>query len=75
MEDLVGNVWQWTAGLTDNGRHFVAFVRGGSWYSPPKGTWWVAGGPRPITDHHPLPLMGPGMNRLATVGFRCVRDE
>ncbi len=75
VEDLVGNVWQYTAPMMDNGRHLLVFLRGGSWYHPPKGTWWVKGGPRELSSHHPLPLFGPGMNRLATVGFRCVMDE
>lgn len=75
VEDLVGNVWQYTAPLADNGRHLIVFVRGGGWYRLPTGSWWVAGGPRRINDHHPLPLFGPGMNRFSTVGFRCVKDE
>ena len=75
VEDLVGNVWQWTASLMDNGRHLTVMLRGGSWYRPPKGRWWVPGGPRRITENYPLPLAGPAMNRLATVGFRCVKDE
>jgi iron(II)-dependent oxidoreductase len=75
VEDLVGNVWQWTASLMDNGRHLTLMLRGGSWYRPPKGRWWVPGGPRRITENYPLPLAGPAMNRLATVGFRCVKDE
>jgi formylglycine-generating enzyme required for sulfatase activity len=75
VEDLVGNVWQWTASLMDNGRHFTVMLRGGSWYVPPKGRWWTPGGPRRITENYPLPLAGPSMNRLATVGFRCVKDE
>jgi gamma-glutamyl hercynylcysteine S-oxide synthase len=74
VEDLVGNVWQWTADAIDNGRHRTVYLRGGGWYQPPQGIWWVHGGPRPITDHVPLPLFGPGMNRLSTVGFRCVMD-
>jgi formylglycine-generating enzyme required for sulfatase activity len=74
VEDLVGNVWQWTASLMHNGRHRVVFLRGGSWYRPPDGMWWVKGGPRKISDHFPLPLFGPAMNRLSTVGFRCVMD-
>lgn len=72
--DLVGNVWQWTASLMDNGRHQTVMLRGGSWYRPPAGRWWTPGGPRRITENYPLPLAGPGMNRLATVGFRCVRE-
>jgi formylglycine-generating enzyme required for sulfatase activity len=75
VEDLVGNVWHWTASLSDNGRHQIVFMRGGSWYLPPEGSWWVKGGPRGVRDHHPLPLFGPAMNRLATVGFRCAKDE
>jgi gamma-glutamyl hercynylcysteine S-oxide synthase len=74
VEDMVGNVWQWTASLMDNGRHILAFLRGGSWYEPPSGMWWVLGGPRKVTDHFPLPLFGPAMNRLSSVGFRCVAD-
>ena len=75
VEDLVGNVWQWTADLIDDGRHLTVMLRGGSWYYPPHGRWWVPGGVRKITENYPLPLAGPGMNRLATVGFRCVKDE
>jgi formylglycine-generating enzyme required for sulfatase activity len=74
VEDMAGNVWQWTHSLMDNGRHLVVFVRGGGWYQPPEGIWWIRGGPRPNTDHTPLPLFGPAMNRFSTVGFRCVRD-
>jgi formylglycine-generating enzyme required for sulfatase activity len=74
VRDLVGNVWQWTASLMDNGRHLTVMLRGGSWYRPPAGRWWTPGGPRRITENYPLPLAGPGMNRLASVGFRCVRE-
>ena len=74
VEDIVGNVWQWTADVMDNGRHLIVFIRGGGWYDMPHGRWWVRGGPRRINDHHPLSLFGPGMNRFSTVGFRCVKD-
>lgn len=72
--DMAGNVWQWTAELMTNGQHQIVFVKGGCWFDQP-GTWWVRGGPRRNSDHHPLPLFGPGMNRFSTVGFRCVKDE
>jgi formylglycine-generating enzyme required for sulfatase activity len=74
VEDLVGNVWQWTAPAYRAAHSEVVFLRGGSWYRTP-GMWFVVGGPRKVNDHHPLPLFGPAMNRLATVGFRCVKDE
>lgn len=75
IEDMVGNIWQWTHGLYDVDRHIIAFVRGGCWFDRHHMSWWVYGGPRPINDHHPLPLCGPGLNRFSTVGFRCVKDE
>ncbi|MFQ3550250.1 MAG: SUMF1/EgtB/PvdO family nonheme iron enzyme, partial [Armatimonadota bacterium] len=81
IEDLVGNIWQWTAHLMTNGQHDIVFVKGGSWYDwadkklGKEGHWWVTSGPRRINDHHPLPLMGPCLNRFSTVGFRCVMDE
>jgi len=75
VEDLVGNVWQLTASLMDNGRHLTVMLRGGSWFRPPRGRWWVPERPRRITENYPLPLDGPAMNRLAAVGFRCVRDQ
>ena len=75
VEDLVGNVWQWTASLMTEGQHDVVFIRGGCWYKAPEGTWWVKGGLHRINDHHPFPLFGPGMNRCSTVGFRCAADD
>jgi formylglycine-generating enzyme required for sulfatase activity len=75
IEDLIGNVWQWTLSLMDDGQHEWVYLRGGCWYDMTAGEWWVRGGPRRIDDHHPVPLCGPGMNRFSTVGFRCVKDE
>ena len=75
LYDMLGNVWQWTASLMDNGHELTVMLRGGSWYVPPKGRWWTPGGPQRITQNYPLPLAGSAMNRLATVGFRCVKDE
>ncbi len=75
--DMVGNVYQWTDPVVTNGSHEMVYLRGGSFYTAPNGKdarWWVKGGLNNIRDHHPLPLFGPQMNRLSTVGFRCVAD-
>lgn len=55
--DMIGNVFEWTAGTLENGRA----VRGGSWDGGPAGARassrsWVG-----------------GENRNANVGFRCAR--
>lgn len=76
--DLVGNVYQWTDAVVTNGSHEMVYLRGGSFYTAPNGKnarWWIAGGLNRINDHHPLPLFGPRMNRLSTVGFRCAADR
>lgn len=75
VEDLVGHVWQYTSPLYVSTHAEVVFLRGGSWYEPPPGMWFIRGGPRNIRDHQPMPLFGPAMDRLGTVGFRCVQDE
>ena len=36
--------------------------------------WYVDGGPRPFNHHAKFILMAPGLDRIATVGFRCVVD-
>jgi iron(II)-dependent oxidoreductase len=74
VEDMVGNIYHWTASLMTNGQHDLIFLRGGCWHRSPEGIWWIKGGLRRINDHHPFPLFGPGMNRCSTVGFRCVVD-
>ena len=43
--DLVGNVWQLTNDVYDNGSYFFIIIRGGSYYNPTSSWWYVKGGP------------------------------
>ena len=72
--DLVGNVWQLTADIYDNGSYYFNIIRGGSYYHPTQSIWYVTGGPLPADHPEMLLLMAPGLDRNATVGFRCVMD-
>ncbi len=72
--DLVGNVWQLTADLYNNGTFTFTMLRGGSYYNPTSSWWYVQGGPQPVDNPQILLLVSPGFDRCSTVGFRCVND-
>jgi formylglycine-generating enzyme required for sulfatase activity len=74
VEDLVGNVWQLTNDVYDNGSYYFVMMRGGSFYNPTSSWWYVKGGPQALDKHQMLLLVSPGFDRCATVGFRCVKD-
>ena len=73
--DLVGNVWQMTADVYDNGSYYYNIIHGGSYYHPTQSIWYVTGGPLPVDHPEMLLLIAPGLDRNATVGFRCVKDS
>ena len=72
--DLVGNIWQLTNDVYDNGSCRFVIIRGGSYYDPTSSWWYVKGGPQSLNMHQMLLLISPGFDRNATVGFRCVKD-
>jgi formylglycine-generating enzyme required for sulfatase activity len=72
--DLVGNVWQLTNDVYDNGSHYFIIIRGGSYYDPKSSWWYVRGGPQPLNQSQMLIRVSQGFERNATVGFRCVVD-
>ncbi|MES2393125.1 MAG: SUMF1/EgtB/PvdO family nonheme iron enzyme, partial [Acidobacteriota bacterium] len=72
VEDLVGNVWQWTDEYTDEHTR-AAILRGGSYYRP-MGSVWYFPQAYDLHQHGKYLLMSPGRDRSATVGFRCVVD-
>jgi formylglycine-generating enzyme required for sulfatase activity len=74
VEDLVGNVWQLTSDVYDNGVYSYVIIKGGSYYSPEASIWYPKSGPLQVTRQQILLLISPGLNRNATVGFRCLKD-
>lgn len=72
--DMVGNVWQLTDDVYDNGAYYFAVIRGGSFYAPETSAWYVKSGPLAVDRVQILLLLAPGIDRCSTVGFRCVKD-
>jgi formylglycine-generating enzyme required for sulfatase activity len=72
--DMCGNVWQWTESERTDGRTRFCIIRGGSYFVPKGSAWYVDGGPRPANFATKFLLMWPGLDRCATIGFRCVMD-
>jgi formylglycine-generating enzyme required for sulfatase activity len=72
--DLCGNVWQWTESERRDGRNRFAILRGGSFYAAKGSHWYMDGGLRGCAFAQKMPLMWPGLDRCATVGFRCAAD-
>jgi formylglycine-generating enzyme required for sulfatase activity len=72
--DLIGNVWQLTNDVYDNGSYYLGIIRGGSYYNPTASVWYIKGGPQPADNPQILLMVSPGFDRSATVGFRCVKD-
>jgi formylglycine-generating enzyme required for sulfatase activity len=72
--DMVGNVWQLMDDVYDNGVYRYGIIRGGSHYAPEKSVWYVKSGPLPVDRVQIHLLVAPGLDRAATVGFRCVKD-
>jgi gamma-glutamyl hercynylcysteine S-oxide synthase len=72
VEDLIGNVWQWTEEFEDQHTR-AAILRGGSYYHP-QGSVWYFPQTYKLSEHGKLLLMSPSMDRSAMVGFRCAMD-
>jgi formylglycine-generating enzyme required for sulfatase activity len=72
VEDLVGNVWQWTDEYEDEHTR-AAILRGGSAYQP-QGAMWYFPQAYPLNAHGKYLLMAPSLDRSGAVGFRCVAD-
>jgi len=71
VQDLMGNVWQWTDEFVDE--HRAAIVRGGGFYRPAGSMWYFPRNSK-LNQHGKYLLMAPCKDRSAMVGFRCVVD-
>ncbi|HNQ87496.1 MAG TPA: SUMF1/EgtB/PvdO family nonheme iron enzyme [Verrucomicrobiota bacterium] len=72
--DLCGNVWEWTESERSDGRTRFCLLKGGSFYTAKGSGWYFDGGPRPNAYSAKFLLMWPGLDRCATIGFRCALD-
>ncbi len=72
VEDLVGNVWQWTDEWLDDHTR-AAILRGGSHYQP-QGSHWYFPQAYKLNEHGKYLLIADSKDRSGAVGFRCVVD-
>ena len=72
--DMCGNVWEWTGSEYSDGRTRFAILKGGSYYRAIGSYWYADGGAQPNDLAAKFLLMYPGLDRCATIGFRCVVD-
>ena len=71
--DMVGNVWQWTDEYIDAHTR-NAILKGGGYYRATTSKWYF---PRAyeLNKYGKYLLMAPGIDRSASIGFRCVMDK
>lgn len=69
--DMCGNTWEWTESECSDGRTRFAMLKGGSWFRAEGSKWYTDGGPQAGRFAMKFLLMWPGLDRCATVGFRC----
>jgi formylglycine-generating enzyme required for sulfatase activity len=72
VNDLVGNVWQWTDEYVDE-HTAAAALRGGSHYRPQGSRWYFPQAYR-LSEHGKYLLMSSRIDRSGAIGFRCVMD-
>jgi len=72
--DMCGNVWELTDSERSDGRTRFCIIRGGSYYQAKGSDWYMDGRPQPCNFAVKFLLMWPGLDRCATIGFRCATD-
>ena len=79
LYNMCGNVWEFTsevycdAAADHHHDHRFICLRGGSYYSAPN-YWHAEKGAIKNDAHLKVHLLGGGMDRYETAGFRCVRE-
>jgi len=72
--DMSGNTWEWTESERTDGRTRYCTIKGGSYYRAEGSEWYSDGEPQPTNCASKFILMYPGLDRCATIGFRCAVD-
>ena len=72
--DMCSNVWELTESEYSDGRNRFCILKGGSCYRAEGSAWYFDGGPRTTDFAAKQLLLYPGLDRCATVGFRCAAD-
>ena len=67
VEDLVGNIWQWTDEYLDDHTR-AGILRGGSHYQPQGSHWYFPQAYR-LDEHGKFLLIAPSKDRSAAIGF------
>jgi formylglycine-generating enzyme len=67
-------VWNWTESEHYDGRTRFAILKGGSAWRARSSDWYFDGGPQPPEVSAKLLLLGAGMGRSPSIGFRCAAD-
>jgi formylglycine-generating enzyme required for sulfatase activity len=67
-------VWNWTESERSDGRTRFCILKGGAEYRALGSDWYADGGLQSPNFSAKFLLMWPGLDRRATIGFRCVVD-
>jgi iron(II)-dependent oxidoreductase len=72
--DMCGNVWEWTESERTDGLTRFCIIKGGSYYKVKGSVWYADGEAQPTYFSAKFILISPGLDRCATIGFRCAAD-
>jgi formylglycine-generating enzyme len=64
-------VWNWTDSEHTDGRTRFAILKGGCAFRATGSDWYLDGGPQPPDVSVKLLLLGAGLSRSPSIGFRC----
>jgi hypothetical protein len=67
-------VWNWTESEHTDGRTRFAILKGGAAFRATGSDWYLDGGPQEPDVSVKLLLMGAGLTRSPSIGFRCAAD-
>ena len=75
LYDMSGNVWQLTESERTDGSNTYCILRGGAWFVNRGSEWYADQGAQKTSFGAKYLMTAPGLDRCATVGFRCVVDS